>query len=217
MANDLNKFLTISLLIHASLFVVFSLHSKRAAYVVLPIELLVNSAPRGGQTAVAQPVKAPVEQVKKIKEKEIVIPKKQKEKPRQSPKAEPEKEAEQPRPAQETPPPAAPAQAPGQGFTGGIRIDSVRFPYAYYTNLVVRKIGRYWQWSNEFGKLRTVVFFRINRDGGVAEVNLKDPSGDSLFDDQAVRAVKLASPFPPLPEGYAEKDLGVYFEFTYRE
>jgi TonB family C-terminal domain len=96
-------------------------------------------------------------------------------------------------------------------------VDAARFPFTYYTNQVVKKIGRNWQWSTEFGDLKTVVRFRILRSGEVSAVDIDKSSGDRVFDEQAVRAVKLASPFPPLPDGYEGDDLGVYFEFRYHE
>ena len=61
------------------------------------------------------------------------------------------------------------------------------------------------------------MFFRIAKDGNILDETVKDTSGDRLFDEQAMRAVKMAGPFPPLPDGYTDNDLGVYFEFTYRE
>ena len=175
---------------------------------------MLNSQPaQENQPKGAQVQTSPEKMIKK-KEKEIIVPKKKaKAKETPAPAKKEEEKAEEAKPQ-------APAQAQASqasGFSGSISVDTARFPYSYYTNLIVRKIGRYWQWSNEFGKLRSVVFFRILKDGSVSEINLKDSSGDKLFDEQALRAVKLAGPFAPLPEGYADNDLGVYFEFTYRE
>lgn len=103
------------------------------------------------------------------------------------------------------------------GYSSAISVDTARFPYAYYTNQIVRKINRYWQWSNEFGKLRAIIFFKISRDGSINSETIKDSSGNSLFDDQALHAVTVASPFPPLPPEYPDNDLEVYFEFTFKE
>ena len=212
MENDFKAFLIASFVIHAGLFTAFSLQPKRAAYVVLPIDLLLNSPiQEENSSKVLQPAAKAVE-IKKQKEKEIVIPKKALPAPKKA-----QEQKEEPKPAQPQPQTSAQPTAQASGYSGSISVDSARFPYAYYTNAIVKKIGRYWQWTNEFGRLKSVVFFRIGRDGSVQEVNLKDSSGDSLFDEQALRAVQLASPFPPLPEGYPDKDLGVYFEFSYKE
>ena len=107
------------------------------------------------------------------------------------------------------PPTAAPAPA------GRVSLDTKDFPYTYYTSMIVKKISRHWQWSTDFGSLKTVVYFKIDTNGTVGLARVHEPSGDALFDQQALRAVRLASPFPPLPQEYPDKDLGVYFEFSY--
>ena len=211
MENDFKVFLALSLVIHVTFFAAFSLRSKRSTYIVMPIDLLLNNPPAEENTSKEAKLQAPPQAELKKKEKEIIVPQK-----KLKVKEEPVAKKPQPEEKQETKPQAAPKAQPS-GYSGSISVDMTRFPYAYYTNLIVRKIGRYWQWANEFGKLKSVVYFKILKDGNVSEVSLKDSSGDNLFDEQAMRAVNMASPFPPLPEGYAENDLGVYFEFTYRE
>lgn len=98
----------------------------------------------------------------------------------------------------------------------GIMLENEDFKYSYYTNSIVKKISRYWQWANSYSSYRTVVYFRIERDGFVKTVEIKESSGNEGFDENAVRAIQLASPFAPLPDGYAQEHLGVYFEFKYR-
>ncbi len=220
MENDFKVFLALSLVIHVTLFAVFGINSKRSMYIVMPIDLLLNTPPAEENTAKEAKIQAPAPKAEiKKKEKEIAIPKKiSKAKDIPIPKKPQPEESQQAKPqSQPAQPQQAAPKAQASGYSGSISVDMTRFPYAYYTNLIVRKIGRYWQWANEFGKLKSVVYFKILKDGSVSEVSLKDSSGDQLFDEQAMRAVKMASPFPPLPEGYAENDLGVYFEFTYRE
>lgn len=97
-----------------------------------------------------------------------------------------------------------------------VMFDDANFKYNYYTNTIVKKIGKYWQWSSSYASLRAVVYFKIDRNGTVHSVKIKESSGDDDFDQNALRSVQLASPFAPLPEGYTEKDLGVYFEFKFR-
>ena len=98
----------------------------------------------------------------------------------------------------------------------GIMLENADFKYSYYTTGIVKKISRYWQWANSYSSYRAVVYFRIERDGFVNIVKIKESSGDESFDENAVRAVQLASPFAPLPDGYNQDHLGVYFEFKFR-
>ncbi|MFA7074398.1 MAG: TonB family protein [Endomicrobiaceae bacterium] len=98
----------------------------------------------------------------------------------------------------------------------GIMIENADFKYSYYTSLIVKKISRYWQWSNVDSSFRALVYFKISKDGFVSSCVIKESSGDDGFDQNALRAIELASPFAPLPEAYKEDNLGVYFEFKFR-
>jgi TonB family protein len=65
--------------------------------------------------------------------------------------------------------------------------------------------------------MKAVIYFKIQKDGRITDIAVKTSSGEQLFDQQAVRAVSLADPLAPLPDGYSDTDLGVYFEFQFRE
>ncbi len=100
----------------------------------------------------------------------------------------------------------------GFEYTKGIMLENKNFRYSYYTSAILKKIRRYWQDSN-INVLRTVVYFRIEKDGTVSKLKISKSSKNDVFDKNALRAIELASPFPPLPDGYTENNLGVYFEF----
>src|SRR5207249_12199680 len=61
--------------------------------------------------------------------------------------------------------------------------------------------------------VRTVVYFRIGRDGQVSLTQIESSSGYAFFDQTALRALLSATPLPPLPAGYADQYLGVHFGF----
>jgi len=44
-----------------------------------------------------------------------------------------------------------------------------------------------------------VLTVALNRDGSVKDIEVIQPSGHKLLDDAAIRIVKLAAPFPPIP------------------
>lgn len=100
----------------------------------------------------------------------------------------------------------------GFEYSKGIMLENKNFRYSYYTSAILKKIRRYWQDSN-INVLRTVVYFRIEKDGSVSKLKISKSSKNDTFDKNALRAIELASPFPPLPDGYTENNLGVYFEF----
>jgi protein TonB len=212
MTNDLKPFLIISLLLHLVFFIATAFHSKKILYVNLPVDLMFSNPPAAAPPEAQPP--APL-----LKEKEPVLPKKQK-KAAVKPAKKPEpKNAETPKPLQQQPAQAQPQVVANANAapSSPISLDAAKFPYAYYTNMIVKRINRNWQWAQSFGKMKAVIYFKIQKDGRITDIAVKESSGEALFDQQAVRAVSLADPLAPLPDGYSDTDLGVYFEFQFRE
>ncbi len=92
------------------------------------------------------------------------------------------------------------------------------FPFDYYLRTVRNNIARKWR-PKQLGfrgdlERSCVVHFVIG-GGRVTGVTLVRSSGVSLFDREALRAVK-ASRMPPLPSKFASPTLGVTFTFTLR-
>jgi TonB family protein len=98
----------------------------------------------------------------------------------------------------------------------GIMLENKNFKYSYYTNTIVKKISKYWQWSNVTSGYRAVVYFKIAKDGTAYDIKIKESSSDANFDLNAMKAIELASPFAPLPVSYEDNYLGVYFEFKFK-
>ncbi|MFA5858029.1 MAG: energy transducer TonB [Elusimicrobiota bacterium] len=96
----------------------------------------------------------------------------------------------------------------------GLSVDAAKFPYSYYLVAVKQKVDTNWRWTSDNEVLKTLILFRILRDGKIEDVKVDKSSGDQLFDIAALRAVKLSDPLPPLPEGYKEEYLRVYYVFT---
>ena len=66
------------------------------------------------------------------------------------------------------------------------------------------------------GGERVVVLFEIQRDGQIREPTVERTSGNSLYDQSALRAVTEASPFPPLPPEFKASSLRVHFGFEFQ-
>jgi TonB family protein len=104
----------------------------------------------------------------------------------------------------------APASPPSAG--DGDMDAKVR---AYYAMIWSRiKSG----WSLPAGilpgdSLETVIDVTILRSGTVTDVNFEKRSGNRFFDDSAMKAIRKASPFPPLPAWVGEASLGVGIRF----
>jgi TonB family protein len=61
--------------------------------------------------------------------------------------------------------------------------------------------------------LETVIDVTILRNGAVTEVNFEKRSGNRFFDESALKAIRKASPFPPMPAWIGEASLGVGIRF----
>ncbi|HLE08524.1 MAG TPA: energy transducer TonB, partial [Thermodesulfobacteriota bacterium] len=83
----------------------------------------------------------------------------------------------------------------------------------YYT-AVGAKIQSVWIYPGEAAKdLQTVLSIGIARSGELRSVRIEKKSGNSLFDESAIKAVKKAAPFAPIRKEIKEDllEIGVRF------
>ncbi len=61
--------------------------------------------------------------------------------------------------------------------------------------------------------LSAIIMLRVRNDGEVIAMDYEKRSGNSLFDESAMKAVKKANPLPPVPEGLSDGilEIGVRF------
>jgi len=97
---------------------------------------------------------------------------------------------------------------------GGVELEGEEFPFPFYLELFINKISR--NWKNPVAApendMSAQVYFRITRTGRIAEVVLREGSGNFVYDQAAMRAVLVSNPLPPLPADYKGKFLGVTCE-----
>lgn len=94
--------------------------------------------------------------------------------------------------------------------SGGLPV--AEFPFKWYGELVYKRLWESWD-RTDAGTRECKVAFVIEKDGRVRDVRVRNTSGDSFFDLNARRAVNAAGPFPPLPDGFKEKELPVLVRF----
>jgi protein TonB len=103
----------------------------------------------------------------------------------------------------------------GPGFGGGLG----NFPYAYYLNIITEKVSANWFTSlvdpGISGNFQTVVYFRIQREGQIIDLKVEQSSGITPLDLSAMRAVRAAAPFPPLPRDYPDPFLVIHLMFEH--
>ncbi len=88
-------------------------------------------------------------------------------------------------------------------------VDNPDFTYGYYLDRLLSLIDAQWARPNMGAGVKTVIFFRIARNGSMTELRVEQSSGYNSFDLAALRAVNNAAPFSPLPRAFQHDSLGV--------
>ena len=97
--------------------------------------------------------------------------------------------------------------------SGPVTLD-VDFPYAWYIQVVHRKISQNWDGQAREGS-QPIIVFEIGRNGQVGRLTVEKTSGNPLYDQAAMRAIQNANPFPELPADFNAPLLRVHLSFGY--
>jgi protein TonB len=87
----------------------------------------------------------------------------------------------------------------------------------WYLAGVQQKIWMLWTQQGKMGFAQSIgVTFTIQRDGSVTNIRVSEPSGATLLDMAAQRAIINAAPFGPLPkeDGESSKTIHALFKPT---
>ncbi|MFQ5904789.1 MAG: energy transducer TonB [Candidatus Binatia bacterium] len=102
---------------------------------------------------------------------------------------------------------------------GAVRLDTREPKYISYFTSIKRAIELVWEYPEPAlrhglqGKL--VLEFTILRNGNLEGTRLIRSSGFSVLDQEALRAVKTASPFHPIPPWIGKTRLDIIASFEY--
>jgi TonB family protein len=103
----------------------------------------------------------------------------------------------------------------GAEQTAGVTVED--FQFNYYLQLLLDRIAVHWAPPSRgpySQPITALVYFRIDRSGRlVVGPEIRTSSGNSLFDQAAVRAIATSIPLPPLPQAYEGRSLGVNLAF----
>ena len=75
-------------------------------------------------------------------------------------------------------------------------------PFLLYTSQVKQRVRESWIVAQQKPGASAVVRFGILPSGDIVAIELARGSGDRVFDESVIRAVKKADPLPPPPEAY---------------
>jgi TolA protein len=204
--------LLISLILHLAILVVLlfllrvvpEMRLPKKIYSVKILQPIVRSREREAEK------KAEVE----VKKEEVKKPAPAKPKK----KEEKKKEEKKPEPPKEEKPLDVSVEKTADSRTA-LSVDAPRFPFSYYLEAIERKVSQNWFSAVSTGGdgVFCIVYFSLNRNGSVSEMRIEKSSGNQYFDRSALRAVRSASPFPPLPRAFNEPYLGIHFTFLQKD
>ena len=101
-----------------------------------------------------------------------------------------------------------------------VSLNTREFKYYSYLLKIKRKIEMVWSYPRdaaergEQGEVK--IIFTIKKDGTLADIKLTSSSGYKKLDMEAIRAVKVAAPFNPIPKRMHLKKLHIIASFEYR-
>jgi TonB family protein len=119
------------------------------------------------------------------------------------------------------------ALPPGGGLRRGragvegepVPLDTRDPRYTDYFEKIRRQIRANWVYPREAGERgiggQLVIEFGIRKDGWLQFVELRRSSGVPVLDQYALNALKLAQPFPPVPDSVARGTLAIAGFFNY--
>jgi protein TonB len=113
-------------------------------------------------------------------------------------------------------------QGGGRGGVDGepIPLDTPEPKYQDYFNKVRERIKAKWVYPRPAGERGIegdlLIEFHIAKDGRLEYIELRHSSGTQILDDAALTAVKLAQPFPPVPDDIAKRSLAINGQFRYQ-
>jgi len=104
---------------------------------------------------------------------------------------------------------------PGGSASGSPPLLDIRLNEYY--NEIWAKIKKGWTIPESLSVKKedweAIVVLTIERDGKLQKSWFEKRSGNNLYDQSAVRAIKRAEPFPPLPKEWSEKTLEIGIRF----
>jgi len=101
-----------------------------------------------------------------------------------------------------------------------ISLDTKDPTYHPYTKVIKEKISNYWIYplsaQQNFIQGSLLIVFRLDKNGNLIKCNIDRSSGHEILDTQALKAIRLANPFPPFPENITVQLLNINASFTYQ-
>jgi len=101
-----------------------------------------------------------------------------------------------------------------------ISLDTTDKRYVSYARVIKETLMAQWQYpaaaKENLIEGQTYLIFTLSRDGSLLDLKLIGSSGYSILDDEAMRTVRAAAPFPAFPGSVTVARLHIKANFDYR-
>lgn len=101
-----------------------------------------------------------------------------------------------------------------------ISLDTLDKRYVSYTRVIKTSIMREWTYpplaKENLIEGKLLLMFSLKKTGEMVGIRILTGSGHRILDDEAVRAVRAASPFPPFPDHITVGRLNIKADIDYR-
>lgn len=84
-----------------------------------------------------------------------------------------------------------------------------------YMNNLRKKIKKNWKPFHASTSVKSVIYFKINKDGTIDNCAVGKSSGIHSFDISTLDAIRFSTPFEPLPKEYKGDSVDIEFTFDY--
>jgi protein TonB len=95
--------------------------------------------------------------------------------------------------------------------------DELYYPYA---TVVKKRIEQHWTYPasarEQYMQGDLMIVFRLERNGHLVSSRIVHSSGYQILDGSSIKAIELASPFPPFPDTIPVQILNINASFAYR-
>ncbi len=89
----------------------------------------------------------------------------------------------------------------------------VQNDFSQYMTNVNEKLQKNWTPPDFLEEAHTRILFKINRDGEIYSARIIESSGDNIYDESAINALKKSMPFGAFPKNTTRESLTINYSF----
>ena len=101
-----------------------------------------------------------------------------------------------------------------------ISLNTKEQKYFPYTTIIKKRLAENWNYPQDAQENlmegQSLIIFRLSRKGQLIDETISESAGYEILDQEAIRAIKAAAPFPPFPDSITATVLKIKVRFLYK-